>query len=114
MGTRVPRNTGVPPRMSGSLIMTPMKGLYHVGGKRAVQGQMATQSRFYGNEEKRDFIPQKCAGWRRVLTSAGRPHRRSDAERKASASRVRNDGVGRHGVPARMRGGLRRLQSGSR
>ncbi len=29
-------------------------GLYHVGGERAVEGQMATRSRFYGNEEKRD------------------------------------------------------------
>jgi len=29
MGTRVPRNTGVPPRISGSLMITPMKRLYH-------------------------------------------------------------------------------------
>ena len=29
MGTRVPRKTGVPPRMSGFLTMTSMNGLYH-------------------------------------------------------------------------------------
>jgi len=32
---RVPRNTGVPPRMSGFLIMTPMKGLYHASSQAA-------------------------------------------------------------------------------
>src|SRR5229473_1216883 len=35
MGTRVPRNTGVPPRMSGFLMMTPMKRLYHARLYRA-------------------------------------------------------------------------------
>jgi len=29
IGTRVPRNTGVPPRISGSLMMTPMNEFYH-------------------------------------------------------------------------------------
>src|SRR5260370_38316786 len=29
MGTRVPRKTGVPTRMCGFLMMTPMKRLYH-------------------------------------------------------------------------------------
>lgn len=34
MGTRVPQKTGVPPRISGFLIITPMSGLYPEGLSR--------------------------------------------------------------------------------
>src|SRR5260370_34999211 len=60
MGTRVPRNTGVPPRMSGSLIMTPMKGLYQVEGSGRLKARWRPEGRRYTGEEKRDFIPQNA------------------------------------------------------
>src|SRR5260370_30815640 len=92
MGTRVPRNTGVPPRMAGFLMMTPMKGLYLVRLKWTRGGLMRPLRRSR-------ILRQRCIS-QELAQLVPETHRKAEADGG-------NDGEGDGGRRRARRGGVR-------